>query len=157
MFLISLGNITHIHVYIHMCTLRLPCVEKCLLQYICGTLTCMHTYVYFEAALCREVFVTYVTHKLLDPGVCLDVCGERTLDSKGAVALCALVGFLMGVDSDVAYQVARLLEFLGAVGTLMPSHTIYLQVLSGEVISTLLNSREFKTPQITDKSYYTYC
>ena len=62
----------------------------------------------------------------LDARVRLHVGREGALDGERPEALLALEGLLVGVDADVAHQVAGLLELLGAVGAAVPAHAILL-------------------------------
>lgn len=62
----------------------------------------------------------------LDARVCLDVGGQRALHGEGPEALGALEGLLVGVDADVAHQIAGLAELLGTAGAHVPAHAILL-------------------------------
>ena len=52
---------------------------------------------------------------------------QCALHCKCPETLVALVGLLMGVDTNVSHQVTGLLELFGAVGALMPADPICLQ------------------------------
>lgn len=56
--------------------------------------------------------------------MCFHVCCEGALDSKSSEALLALERLFVGVDADVADEIARLLELLGAVQTAVPANTV---------------------------------
>ena len=86
----------------------------------------MQTHVYFHAARSGEALQTALTLKGLDTRVRFHVCCEGTLDSKSSEALFALERLLVGVDADVANEIAGLLELFGAVWTAMPANTILL-------------------------------
>lgn len=89
-------------------------------------LTCMQTHVYFHAARSGEALQTALALKRLDARVRFHVCCEGALDSKSSEALFALERLLVGVDADVANEIAGLLELLGAIWTAMPADPILL-------------------------------
>lgn len=88
--------------------------------------TCVQADVHFEAPRGGEALHAVLALERLDARVGLDVGGQRALHGKGAETLRALEGLLVGVNADVAHQVARLPELLGAVGTHMPPDTVLL-------------------------------
>ena len=88
----------------------------------------MKSQVHLQAPLCGEELVALLALVVLHARVRFDVCRQCGLDSKGAEALRAFVGFLMRVDADVSHKVAGLLKLLAAVGALMPPHPIHLQM-----------------------------
>ena len=88
--------------------------------------TCVQANVHLEAPRGGEALHAVLALEGLDARVRLDVGGQRALHSEGPEALGALEGFLMGVDADMAHQVAGLAELLGAVGAHVPAHAILL-------------------------------
>lgn len=86
----------------------------------------MQTHVYLHAARSGEALQTALTLKGLDTRVRFHMCCEGTLNSKSSEALFALERLLVGVDADVANEIAGLLELLGAVRAAMPANTILL-------------------------------
>lgn len=86
----------------------------------------MQTNVHFEAPRRGEALQAVLALERLDARVRFDVSGEGALHGEGPEALGTLEGLLMGVNADVAHQVARLPELLGAVGTHVPPHAILL-------------------------------
>lgn len=86
----------------------------------------MQPHVHFHAARCGEALQTALALEGLDARVCFHVCRERALHGEGSKALLALERLLVGVDADVAHQVAGLFEFLGAVRAAMPADAIFL-------------------------------
>ena len=89
---------------------------------------------YTQTAHCREHLVTLRTLEFFHPHVSPNVSGKSTLDGKGAEALWTLEWLLVCVDTDVTHKVRWFLEFLGAVGTLVPSDAIDLQKRSRELL-----------------------
>lgn len=87
-------------------------------------LTCMQTHVYFHASRSGEALEAGLTLKRLDTRVRFHVRREGALDGEGSEALFALERLLMGVDADVAHQIAGLLELLGAIRTAMPADAV---------------------------------
>ena len=95
-------------------------------QAVQHTLTRMQPQMHPQTALRGKQLLADVALEVLDPRVRADVRGQRALHRERTEALRALVGLLVGVDADVAHQVRRLLELLGAVGALVPPDAIYL-------------------------------
>lgn len=88
--------------------------------------TCVQPDVYFEAPRGGKALHAVLALERLDARVCFDVSGQGALHSKGPETLWTLEGLLVGVNADVAHQVARLPELLGAVGTHVPPNAILL-------------------------------
>lgn len=88
--------------------------------------TCVQANVHLEAPRGGEALHAALALERLDARVRFDVGCQRALHGESPEALRALEGLLVGVDADVAHQVAGLAELLGAVGTHVPSHTILL-------------------------------
>lgn len=88
--------------------------------------TCVQANVHLEAPRGGEALHAVLALEGLDARVRLDVGGQRALHGEGPEALGALEGLLMGVDADMAHQVAGLAELLGAVGAHMPAHAVLL-------------------------------
>lgn len=86
----------------------------------------MQSHVDLHAARGGETLQAALTLEGLDARVSFHVCCEGTLDSKSSEALFALERLLVGVDADVANEVAGLLELLGAVRTAVPANTVLL-------------------------------
>lgn len=86
----------------------------------------MQTHVYFHAPRSGEALEAGLTLKRLDARVRFHVRREGALDGKGSEALFALERLLVGVDADVAHQIAGLLELLGAIRTAMPADAVLL-------------------------------
>lgn len=88
--------------------------------------TCVQADVHLEAPRRGEALHAVLALEGLDPRVRLDVGGQGALHRKGPEALRALEGLLVGVDADVAHQVAGLPELLSAVGAHVPADDILL-------------------------------
>ena len=99
----------------------------------------MKSQVHLQAPLRGEELVALLAFVVLHTRVGFDVRRQRGLDSKGAEALRAFVGFLVRVDADVPHEVTGLLELLAAVRALMPPHPIHLH-MQGEMMKTVLPS-----------------
>lgn len=91
-----------------------------------GRGTCVQADVHFEAAGGGEALHAVLALERLDARVRFDVGGQSALHGKGPEALRTLEGLLVGVNADVAHQVAGLPELLGAVGTHVPANAILL-------------------------------
>ena len=78
--------------------------------------------------MCGEEFVTNVTLVVFNTSVCSNVSCQRALNCKCSETLVTLVRLLMRVDTDMSDKITWLLEFLGAIGTLVPSHPTYLKI-----------------------------
>lgn len=87
-------------------------------------LTCVQPHVHFHAAWGGEALQAALTLEGLDARVCLHVRCEGALHCESSEALLALERLLVGVDANVADEVAGLLELLGAVGAAMPANTV---------------------------------
>lgn len=79
---------------------------------------------YFHASRSGEALKTGLTLERLDTSVCFHVRCEGALHGERSEALFALERLLMGVDPDVAHQIAGLLELLGAIRTAVPADAI---------------------------------
>lgn len=86
----------------------------------------MQSHVYLHAAGSREALQAAMALKRLDASVSFHMGCECTIDSKCSEALFALKRFLMGMDADVADEVAGFLKFFGAVRASMPADAIFL-------------------------------
>lgn len=87
-------------------------------------LTCVQPHVHFHAAWSGEALQTALTLEGLDACVCLHVRCEGTLHCESSETLFAFEGFLVGVNANVADEVAGLLELFGAVRAAVPAHTV---------------------------------
>lgn len=81
---------------------------------------------HFEAPRGGKALQAVLALERFDARVRFDVSGQGALHSKGPETLWTLEGLLMGMNADVAHQVTRLPELLGAVRTYMPSNTVLL-------------------------------
>lgn len=88
--------------------------------------TCVQSHVYFHAARSGETLQTALTLEGLDAAVCFHVRCEGALHSKRSETLFALEWLLVGVNTDVADEVAGFFELLGAIRAAMPANTILL-------------------------------
>lgn len=79
---------------------------------------------YFHAARRGKALQTALALERLDTRVCFHVCCEGALDSERSEALLALERLFMGVDADVADQIAGLLELLGAIRAAVPANAV---------------------------------
>ena len=86
----------------------------------------MQADVHFKAPRRGEALHAVLALERLDARVGLDVRGQGALYGKGPETLRTLEGLLVGVNADVAHQVTRLPELLGAVGTHVPPDTVLL-------------------------------
>lgn len=81
---------------------------------------------HFHASRSGEALEAGLTLERLDASVRFHVRREGAFDCEGPEALFALERLLVGVDADVAHQIAGLLELLGAIRTAMPADAILL-------------------------------
>ena len=86
----------------------------------------MQANVHLEAPRGGEALHAVLALEGLDARVRLDVGGQRALHGESPEALGALEGLLVGVDADVAHQIAGLAELLGTAGAHVPAHAILL-------------------------------
>lgn len=100
-------------------------------------LTCMQPHVHLLASRCGEALQAVLALEGFHTCVCLHVCCEGALNGKGPETLLALERLLMGMDADMANQVTRLLELLGAVRTAVPANAIFFPDGTWNVFSSL--------------------